>query len=59
MTPSQHDLYVLGYTHATMGSTTGSEAARRSQSTKTVLSSDCRLQLACMKMELLVNVRQL
>ena len=26
---------------------------------KVGLSSDCRLQLACMKMELLVNVRQL
>ena len=26
---------------------------------KTVLSSDCRLQLACMKPELLVNARQL
>ena len=27
--------------------------------TKTVPSSDCRLQLACMKPELLVNARQL
>ncbi len=30
-----------------------------SQSPKAGLSSDCRLQLACMKLELLVNARQL
>ena len=58
MTSSQHDLYVLGYTHATMGSTIGSQTARWSESKKAVLSSDCRLQPACMKMELLVNARQ-
>jgi hypothetical protein len=58
MTSSQHGLYVLGYTHATMAGTMGSQAARRSQSCKAGLSSDCRLQLACMKLELLVNVRQ-
>ncbi len=58
MTPSQHGLYVLGYTHATMADTMGSQAARRSQSFKVGLSSDCRLQLACMKSELLVNARQ-
>ncbi len=58
MTSSQHGLYVQGYTHATMGSTMGCQAARWSQSPKTVLSSDCRLQLACMKPELLVNARQ-
>ena len=59
MTSSQHGLYIQGYTHATMGGTMGREAARRSQSSKTVLSSDCRLQLACMKSELLVNAGQL
>ncbi len=59
MTSSQHDLYVLGYTHATMASTTGSEAARRSQSTKLVSVSDYRLQPACMKLELLVTAGQL
>ena len=58
MTPSQHDLYVQGYTHATMAGTTGSKAARWSQSFKAGLSSDCRLQLAYMKSELLVNARQ-
>ncbi len=58
MTSSQHGLYVLGYTHATMADTMGSQAARRSQSFKVGLSSDCRLQLACMKSELLVNARQ-
>ena len=58
MTSSQHGLYILGYTHATMASTMGSQAARRSQSPKAGLSSDCRLQLACMKSELLVTVGQ-
>ncbi len=58
MTSSQHGLYVRGYTHATMAGTTGCQAARRSQSSKAGLSSDCRLQLACMKSELLVTARQ-
>ena len=58
MTSSQHGLYVLGYTHATMAGTMGSQVVRRSQSFKVGLSSDCRLQLACMKSELLVNARQ-
>ena len=58
MTSSQHGPYVLGYTHATMAGTTGGETARWSQSLKVGLSSDCRLQLACMKSELLVNARQ-
>ncbi len=58
MTSSQHGLYILGYTHATMAGTMGREAARWSRSSKAGLSSDCRLQLACMKSELLVNVRQ-
>ncbi len=58
MTSSQHGLYVLGYTHATMADTMGRQAARRSQSYKVGLSSDCRLQLACMKLELLVTAGQ-
>jgi hypothetical protein len=58
MTSSQHDLYIQGYTHATMVSTIGCQAARRSQSSKAGLSSDCRLQLACMKSELLVTAGQ-
>ncbi len=59
MTSSQHALYVQGYTHATMAGTMGCQTARWSQSPKAGLSSDCRLQLACMKLELLVTARQL
>ncbi len=58
MTSSQHGLYIQGYTHATMVSTMGRQAVRRSQSFKADLSSDCRPQLACMKLELLVTARQ-
>ena len=58
MTSSQHGPYVLGYTHATMAGTTGGETARWSKSLKAGLSSDCRLQLACMKPELLVTAGQ-
>ncbi len=59
MTSSQHGPYVQGYTHATMVGTKGSEAARWSESQKADRCSDCRLQLACMKLELLVTARQL
>ncbi len=58
MTSSQHGLYIQGYTHATMAGTIGCQPARGSQSTKTGLSSNCRLQLACMKSELLVTAGQ-
>ena len=58
MTSSQHGPYVLGYTHATMAGTTGCETARWSQSLKAGLSSDRRLQLACVKPELLVTAGQ-
>ncbi len=58
MTSSQHGLYIQGYTRATMAGTMGCQAVRRSQSPKAGLSSDCRLQLACMKLELLVIARQ-
>ncbi len=54
MTSSPHGLYVQGYTRATMGGTKGCESASSSQSQKTVLSSDCSLQLDCMKVESLV-----
>ncbi len=54
MTSSPHGLYVQGYTRATMGGTTGCESASSSQSPKAVLSSDCSLQLDCMKVESLV-----
>ena len=58
MTSSPHGLYVQGYTRATMGGTMGRQPARGSQSQKAVLSSDCRLQLACMKLESLVMAYQ-
>ena len=58
MTSSQHGLYVQGYTHATMAGTMGCQAVRRSQSHKAGLSSDCGLQPAHMKLELLVTARQ-
>ena len=58
MTSSQHGLYIQGDTHATMAGTKGSETARSSGSQKAGLSSDCRLQLACMKSELLVTAHQ-
>ena len=58
MTSSQHGPYVQGDTHATMAGTTGCQAARWSQSPKAGLSSDGRLQLACLKPELLVTVGQ-
>jgi hypothetical protein len=54
MTSSPHGPHVQGYTRATMGATKGRKAARWSQSQKTVLSSDCSLQLDCMKLESLV-----
>ena len=58
MTSSPHGLYVQGYTRATMGGTKGGKVARRSKSQKAVLSSDCSLQLDCMKVESLVIADQ-
>ena len=58
MTSSHHGLYVQGYTRATMGGTKGCDAARWSQPQKPVLSSDCSLQLDCMKVESLVIADQ-
>ena len=58
MTSNHHAPYELGYTRATMDGTKGSETARWSQSHKAVPSSDCRLQLACMKSESLVIAGQ-
>ena len=58
MTSSHHALYALGYTRATMAGTTSRETARWSKTQKQRLSSDCRLQLACMKSELLVIADQ-
>ena len=58
MTSSPHGLYVQGYTRATMAGTNRCKPAMASQSEKTGLSSDCRLQLACMKLESLVIADQ-
>ena len=57
-TSDHHAPYDLGYTRATMDGTTSRELARASKSLKTVLSSDCRLQLACTKSESLVIADQ-
>ena len=54
----QRGPYAWGYTHATMARTIGSEVERWSQSNKLSLSSDCGLQLAHMKPELLVTAGQ-
>src|SRR6059058_5701529 len=58
MTSSPHGLDAQGCTRATMPRTKGSQPARGSQSQKTRPSSDCRLQLACMKLESLVIAGQ-
>ncbi len=58
MTSSPHGLYAQGYTRATMAGTKRREPARGSQSQKTGLSSDCSLQLDCMKLESLVIAYQ-
>ena len=58
MTSNHHAPYVLGYTRATMVGTASSKPVMVSESLKADLSSDCRLQLACMKPELLVIVNQ-
>ena len=55
---SQYVPYDQGYTRNTMGSTKGSNTVRWSQSQKTLLSSDCSLQLDCMKLESLVIADQ-
>ncbi len=58
MTSSPHGPYVQGYTRATMAGTKRRKTARWSLSQKTGLSSDCTLQLECMKLESLVNADQ-
>ncbi len=58
MTSSHHAPYILGYTRTTMQRTKGSQLAIVRKSHKPLLSSDCRLQLACMKAESLVIAGQ-
>ena len=57
-TSSHHAPYDLGYTRATMVGTKRSEAVTWSKPHKANLSSDCRLQLAYMKLESLVIANQ-
>ena len=57
-TSNHHAPYALGYTRVTMVRTASSEPARVSKSLKPSLSSDCTLQLECMKSESLVNADQ-
>ena len=58
MTSSHHAPYDLGYTRATMAVTERGESVRMSRSQKSGLSSDCGLQPAHMKSELLVIADQ-
>ena len=57
-TSNHHAPYDLGYTRTTMGANRGKQSREVEQNPKSILSSDCRLQLACMKMELLVIADQ-
>ena len=58
MTSNHHASYALGYKRATMVTTKRSEVERWSKPQKSYLSSDCGLQPAHMKMELLVIPNQ-
>ena len=58
MTSNHHAPYDLGYTRTTMAVNKGQQHREVEQIPKNGLSSDCRLQLACMKSELLVIADQ-
>ena len=58
MTSNHHAPYILGYTRATMAITKSCNMVTWSKSHKNGLSSDCGLQLAHMKSELLVIPNQ-
>ena len=58
MTSNHHAPYDLGYTRTTMADNRGKQDSDVEQIPKIGLSSDCRLQLACMKPELLVIADQ-
>ena len=58
MTSSHHAPYVLGYTRTTMAINRGQRHREVKRISKNSLSSDCRLQLACMKSESLVIAGQ-
>ena len=57
-TSNHHAPYDLGYTRNTMAVNRGKQNREVEQIPKNGLSSDCRLQLACMKLELLVIADQ-
>ena len=57
-TSNHHAPYALGYTRVTMAGTMSRQLARVSKSLKASLSSDCSLQLDCMKSESLVIADQ-
>ena len=58
MRSNHHAPYDLGNTRTTMAYNRGKQYSDVEQTPKMRLSSDCRLQLACMKSELLVIVGQ-
>ena len=58
MTSNHHAPYDLGYTRTTMAVNKEERSREAEQISKSRLSSDCRLKLACMKLELLVIVNQ-
>ena len=58
MTSNHHALYDLGDTRTTMALNKGNRAREEEENPKKRLSSDCRLQLAYMKPELLVIADQ-
>ena len=58
MTSNHHAPYVLGYTRTTMAANKEKQYREVEQISKSRPSSDCRLQLACMKLESLVIADQ-
>ena len=57
-TSNHHAPYDLGYTRNTMAVNNGKQSREVERTPKNGLSSDCRLQPACMKSELLVIADQ-
>ena len=57
-TSNHHAPYDLGYTRTTMDVNRRKQNSDMEQTPKSILSSDCRLQLACTKLELLVIADQ-
>ena len=58
MTSSPHGPYGLGHTRATLAVTAGAPGREAEPIPKSRLSSDCTLQLGCMKVESLVIADQ-